>query len=572
MKSLYLECSAGISGDMLVGALIDLGADKAAMDLALSSMPVKGFTYNITRVKKAGISCCDFNVILDSEHENHDHDMGYLHGEFTRKENAEAEQTCACDATRKQEDVYEHPHMPENDYRLDHGNEGAYQDGFVNEHDYMHEHELPVAHEFLEAHQPHKLSSYLADHAEEEKECDCAHPEHHHHEHAEEAKPHEHHHHHEHRGLKEITAIINETEMTENARTIALAIFDIIAEAEAKAHDVPKDEAHFHEVGALDSIVDIIAIAVLYDSLGVDHGITSPLAEGRGQIRCQHGLLPIPVPAVANICSTYGLILDRLPCEGEFVTPTGAAAVVALCDTMIVPDRHMILGTGYGSGKRNYECPSILRAMLLDSDDYEYTLEEGTHKPAEQDDEKSCASGLDNLQKLLEVKFGYEEAAPETEPIFKLETNIDDTTGEISAPHKSPKRGVFQEVFFELYKIKPYLTHPNFHLLLLLIDLEEYRFLNGWSKDRKRGSSRSDRIPTALYAKEAIMTPSDYIKLVPDTVPARFTAKDYAKACHVTQSVAQTAANVLCHVGVIEHVGKVRNAYLYERCIAKPDT
>lgn len=431
MKSLYLECSAGISGDMLVGALIDLGADKAAMDLALSSMPVKGFTYNITRVKKAGISCCDFNVILDSEHENHDHDMGYLHGEFTRKENAEAEQTCACDATRKQEDVYEHPHMPENDYRLDHGNEGAYQDGFVNEHDYMHEHELPVAHEFLEAHQPHKLSSYLADHAEEEKECDCAHPEHHHHEHAEEAKPHEHHHHHEHRGLKEITAIINETEMTENARTIALAIFDIIAEAEAKAHDVPKDEVHFHEVGALDSIVDIIAIAVLYDSLGVDHGITSPLAEGRGQIRCQHGLLPIPVPAVANICSTYGLILDRLPCEGEFVTPTGAAAVVALCDTMIVPDRHMILGTGYGSGKRNYECPSILRAMLLDSDDYEYTLEEGTHKPAEQDDEKSCASGLDNLQKLLEVKFGYEEAAPETEPIFKLETNIDDTTGEI---------------------------------------------------------------------------------------------------------------------------------------------
>ncbi|MDY4919962.1 MAG: LarC family nickel insertion protein [Phascolarctobacterium sp.] len=431
MKSLYLECSAGISGDMLVGALIDLGADKAAMDLALSSMPVKGFTYNITRVKKAGISCCDFNVILDSEHENNDHDMGYLHGEFTRKENAEAEQTCACDATRKQEDVYEHPHMPENDYRLDHGNEGAYQDGFVNEHDYMHEHELPVAHEFLEAHQPHKLSSYLADHAEEEKECDCAHPEHHHHEHAEEAKPHEHHHHHEHRGLKEITAIINETEMTENARTIALAIFDIIAEAEAKAHDVPKDEVHFHEVGALDSIVDIIAIAVLYDSLGVDHGITSPLAEGRGQIRCQHGLLPIPVPAVANICSTYGLILDRLPCEGEFVTPTGAAAVVALCDTMIVPDRHMILGTGYGSGKRNYECPSILRAMLLDSDDYEYTLEEGTHKPAEQDDEKSCASGLDNLQKLLEVKFGYEEAAPETEPIFKLETNIDDTTGEI---------------------------------------------------------------------------------------------------------------------------------------------
>ncbi|MGN1187112.1 MAG: hypothetical protein ACI4R6_01355 [Lachnospiraceae bacterium] len=149
---------------------------------------------------------------------------------------------------------------------------------------------------------------------------------------------------------------------------------------------------------------------------------------------------------------------------------------------------------------------------------------------------------------------------------------IDSETGEISAPHKSPKRGVFQEVFYELYKIKPYLTHPNFHLLLMLIDLEEYRFLNGWSKDKKRGSSRSDRIPTALYAQEAIMSPSDYMKLIPDTVPPRFTVKDYAKACHITQTVAQPAMNVLCHVGVIEHVGKVRNAYLYERCTSKSVT
>ena len=83
-------------------------------------------------------------------------------------------------------------------------------------------------------------------------------------------------------------------------------------------------------------------------------------------------------------------------------------------------------------------------------------------------------------------------------PHIKYLRWIDEQTGEISPARKSPKKGVFQSVFYELYKIKPYLTHPNLHLLLMLIDLEEYRFLNGYSKDRKKGSTRSDRIPTAL--------------------------------------------------------------------------
>ena len=80
MKSLYLECNAGISGDMLVAALLDLGADKEALDKALQSIPAKGFEYKISRVSKAGVNCCDFDVILDEEHANHDHDMAFLHG------------------------------------------------------------------------------------------------------------------------------------------------------------------------------------------------------------------------------------------------------------------------------------------------------------------------------------------------------------------------------------------------------------------------------------------------------------------------------------------------------------
>lgn len=150
-------------------------------------------------------------------------------------------------------------------------------------------------------------------------------------------------------------------------------------------------------------------------------------------------------------------------------------------------------------------------------------------------------------------------------PHIKYLRWVDIQSGEISKAHKSPKKGVFQSAFYELYKIKPFLTHPNFHLLLLLIDLEEYRFLNGWSKDRKKGSSRSDRIPTALYAEEAIHSVSDYKKLIPDDMPDPFTTKDYAKAARISLTVAQTAVNVLHHVGAVARIGKNGRAYIYRR-------
>lgn len=153
-------------------------------------------------------------------------------------------------------------------------------------------------------------------------------------------------------------------------------------------------------------------------------------------------------------------------------------------------------------------------------------------------------------------------------PHIKYLRWIDGQTGEITPARKSPKKGVFQSVFYELYKIKPYLTHPNFHLLLMLIDLEEYRFLNGYSKDRKKGSIRSDRIPTALYASETIMSVDDYKKLIPDELDDTFTAKDFAKACHVNMTIAQPAVNVLTHVGALKHIGKRGQAYLYQRSTA----
>ena len=310
MKSLYLECNAGISGDMLVAALLDLGADKEALDKALQSIPAKGFEYKISRVSKAGVDCCDFDVILDEEHANHDHDMAFLHGNG---------------------DAVVHSHEHEHEHHHDHEHEHEHEHHHDHEHEHEHEHHHDHDHEHEHSHVPH-----------------------------------EHHHHHEHRGLQEVIAIIDATDMSAAAKALALKIFDIIADAEAKAHAVEKNAVHFHEVGAIDSIVDIVAIAVCADSLGVENVIVPELCEGRGTVRCQHGVLPVPVPATANIMQRFGFNVRLLPVQGEFVTPTGAAAAAALMTTDELPQSFKILGIGLGAGKRQYERPSILRALLIE--------------------------------------------------------------------------------------------------------------------------------------------------------------------------------------------------------------
>lgn len=308
-QTLYLECNSGISGDMTVAALLDLGADESILRQVLNSMPVSGFEIEIRRVKKAGLDVCDFFVKLDEVHENHDHDMEYLHG-------------------------HEHSHKD------------------------RHHH----------------------DHSQ-------SHNENHHHDHE---HSHDHGHSHEHRGLPEIQKIIRSTDMSDRAKNTALRIFDILAQAEAKAHGTAVEEIHFHEVGAVDSIVDIVAVAVCLDNLDVTEVIVPYLCEGSGTIRCQHGILPVPVPAVVRILQMNHLTLRLTGVRGELVTPTGAAIVAAIKSGEELPEQFAIQKIGMGGGKREYERPSILRAMLIQAQ----TKQKG-------------------------------------EDIYKLETNIDDCTGEM---------------------------------------------------------------------------------------------------------------------------------------------
>ena len=337
MNRLYLECYSGISGDMFVASLIDLGASVEVLENALKSIPIQGFESKITRVSKSGIDACDFNVILNKKYNNHDHDMKYLYGD------------------NKQENLGEN-----HNYNINNGS---------NNHE---EKEILI--------EDYNINNHLDNHEEKEIINLKAHNRDHH----------------EHRGLEEIIEIINNTDITKNAKKIAIKIFKILGKAEAKAHGVEISEVHFHEVGAIDSIVDIIAAAVCLDNLNISEVIVPVLYEGIGFIRCQHGVIPVPVPAVVNIVSECKLNISITSTEGELITPTGAAIVAAISTSNKLPEKFSISKIGIGAGKRNYEKPSILRVMIIENISNEY---------------EAC-----NIEK--------------DDYIYKLESNIDDCSGE----------------------------------------------------------------------------------------------------------------------------------------------
>lgn len=244
---LYFECNSGISGDMSVGALLDLAADKDVLEKALASMKLDNeFQYKITKQMVNAISTTDFDVIL---------------------------------------------------------------------------------------------------------------PEHKHHEHNPE-------HHHEHRNLNDVNVIIDKAEISESAKNLAKKIFKIVAEAESKVHNKDISEIHFHEIGAIDSIVDIVSFAVLYDNLKPEKVYFSTLTEGQGTVTCQHGELSVPVPAVCEIVSKYEIPMRITNNQGEMITPTGAAIVASLYTGENLPKEFVIKKVGYGRGKRPYKNP-ILRVMKI---------------------------------------------------------------------------------------------------------------------------------------------------------------------------------------------------------------
>lgn len=178
---------------------------------------------------------------------------------------------------------------------------------------------------------------------------------------------HDHHHDHVHRNLTDIEEIINSSDLNDNIKKNALGIFDIIGDAEAMAHGIDKSEVHFHEVGAIDSIIDIVGTCICLDDLGVENIYFSDLYEGFGYQMCAHGPMPIPVPAVANILADSEINLNFIGEEGEHITPTGAAIVKYFYKK--APESFKIKKIGLGAGNKDFEkSTNILRVIEITGD------------------------------------------------------------------------------------------------------------------------------------------------------------------------------------------------------------
>ncbi len=376
-RTLYLDCSSGISGDMTVAALLDLGADKKVLLDTLRTLPLDGYEVKISRVKKSAIDACDFDVILDED--NHDHDMAYLHGTAAANVSASVSSVTAHEHSHSH-DVGEHTHTHE------HGEQEHAHTHDLGEQEHAHTH----AHEHRHGHDDHEHTHEHDRHAHT--------PSHGAHDHV-------------HRGLADITEILRAGDLTPHALELALKIFHIVAEAEASVHGKSIEEVHFHEVGAVDSIVDIASVAICLDNLGIERVIIPKINEGQGQVRCQHGLLPIPVPAVTAIAIKHGLTLHMTEVQGELVTPTGAAIAAAIRTDTKMPEEFTIAKMGIGAGKRDYACAGILRAMLLKDEE----LGDGVH-------------GDGVAQTHDHARHKHVGHAPGD--VIVMETNLDDCTGE----------------------------------------------------------------------------------------------------------------------------------------------
>ena len=257
MKALYLDCASGISGNMFIGACLQIGVPEKYLRGEFEKLNL-GDEYELefSDVSKNGIGAAYFDVKLLHEHEHH------------------------------------HENQPANIHHL-----------------------------------------------------------------------HQHVHHHEHRNMSDIRKIIDATEFSSEVKNCALAIFGKLAEAEGKVHNVPAEEVHFHEVGAIDSIIDIVGCAICMDYLEIKKVFVSRINVGHGFVKCAHGLMAIPAPATAELLQ--GFKTYSFGAEKELTTPTGAAIVNMLAESSLnIPDDFVSEKIGYGAGTLDLDIPNVLRIYL----------------------------------------------------------------------------------------------------------------------------------------------------------------------------------------------------------------
>ena len=312
MSTLYLEPFSGLSGDMLNALLLDLGADRKHLEEALKTLSLDGYHLHVDRIAKSSIWGTDFDVHM--EHGEKDHGIA---GDF---------------------DHHHHDH----------------------EHEHTHEHEHAHSH----AHEEH-THAHTHEHSQ-------PHDHHHDHEHTHDGHSHKHthshhHHHGEVRGLKEIETIILSSGVSDFVKEKSLEVFRDIAQAEANVHQMPVEEIHFHEVGATDSIIDIMSFFILWETLDIDTVYSTAVTEGSGTITVAHGVMPVPVPAVMQLRLQTAIPFSQdFDIHTELVTPTGLALFKAIRPVFAQPSNLTATKVGYGFGKRDTGKFNALRGTLLE--------------------------------------------------------------------------------------------------------------------------------------------------------------------------------------------------------------
>lgn len=278
-KILYFDINSGISGDMTIGALLDLGVDHDRFKAELAKLKINEYRLEITKKKKNGITGTDFKVILNEDgcnckHEGHD----------------------------------------------DQGNDHNCCQGKADNHNHSHDHRQSHSH----------------------------------------SNNHSHSHGHSHnRNFNDIKKLINESTLNDSVKKLSIDIFEKVARAEAKVHDKDISEVHFHEVGAVDSIVDIVGTAILVDLLKPDHIYASKIPLGTGFVNADHGNIPVPAPATIEILKNVPVYSNGI--KSELVTPTGAAIIKTLAENYSPLPELNIENIGYGTGKKDLEITNILR-------------------------------------------------------------------------------------------------------------------------------------------------------------------------------------------------------------------
>ena len=264
MKTLYFDCSSGISGNMTLGALLEIVGDDNYLLQELKKLNVDGYKIEISNKVKNGITGKYVDVILDDEH-HHEH---------------------------------EHEHI----------------------HEHSHEHE------------------------------------------------HEHEHHHSHRNLNDVNEIIDKSSIDEKSKDLAKRIFLRVAKVESKVHNKPLEEVHFHEVGAIDSIVDIVGTAILINKINPDKILSSVVNDGYGFIECAHGTMAVPVPATTEIFANSNVKFRQIDVDTELVTPTGAAIIAELAEDFTTLPAMITRKIGWGAGYKDLKIPNVLKVYYGDMD------------------------------------------------------------------------------------------------------------------------------------------------------------------------------------------------------------